>query len=358
MCAIPLGVVVLCVWSAADPGGTQRLANAALRSASQLVSQPALPEAVAAADPGGTQRLANAALRSASQPVSQPALPEAVAAADPGGTQRLANAALRSASQLVSQPALPEAVAAADPGGTQRLANAALRSASQPVSQRDLPEAVAPPRPFGDRLFSERLFSFAERFVGEPVAPERAPVRSAVDGEGTGDPVALTVALSGSAQELAPFTPMPGRNQRSGLSLPEFDSHTAIYDISAHTVYLPNGRSLEAHSGLGRSVDNPRNVSLKNRGSTPPNAYDLELRERLFHGVRALRLIPAGEGKMFGRDGILAHSYMLGRSGQSNGCVAFNNYPAFLRAFLDGQIDRLVVVDHLASTPRFAAARS
>jgi hypothetical protein len=61
---------------------------------------------------------------------------------------------------------------------------------------------------------------------------------------------------------------------------------------------------------------------------------------------------------MFGRDGILAHSYMLGRSGQSNGCVAFNNYPAFLRAFLDGQIDRLVVVEHLASAPRFTAARS
>jgi Protein of unknown function (DUF2778) len=253
---------------------------------------------------------------------------------------------------------------AADPGGTQRLANAALRSASQLVSEQDLPEAVAPPRPIGDRLFfSERLFSFADRFAGEPVAPDPAPVESAAGGEGTGgertgEPVALTVALSGSAQELAPFTPMPGRNQRSGLSLPEFDSHTAIYDISAHTVYLPNGRSLEAHSGLGRSVDNPRNVSLKSRGPTPPNVYDLELRERLFHGVRALRLIPAGDGKMFGRDGILAHSYMLGRSGQSNGCVAFNNYPAFLRAFLDGQIDRLVVVEHLASTPRFAAARS
>jgi hypothetical protein len=308
MCAIPLGVVVLCVWSAADPGGSQRLANAALRSASQLVSQRGLREAVAPQ-----------ALREA---VAPQALREAVA---PQGLR-----------EAVAPQALPEAVA-----------------------PQALPEAIAPPRTIGDRLFfSERLFSFAERFTGEPVASDRAPVGSAAGGEGTVEPVALTVALSGSAQDLAPFTPMPGRNQRSGLSLPEFDSHTAIYDISAHTVYLPNGRSLEAHSGLGSSIDNPRNVSLKSRGSTPPNVYDLELRERLFHGVRALRLIPAGEGKMFGRDGILAHSYMLGRSGQSNGCVAFNNYPAFLRAFLDGQIDRLVVVDHLASTPRFAAARS
>ena len=37
---------------------------------------------------------------------------------------------------------------------------------------------------------------------------------------------------------------------------------------------------------------------------------------------------------MFGRDGILAHSYMLGPNGQSNGCLSFRDYPKFLRAFL------------------------
>jgi hypothetical protein len=75
------------------------------------------------------------------------------------------------------------------------------------------------------------------------------------------------------------------------------------------------------------------------------------LREQLFHGVRAIRLIPVSEGKMYGRDGMLAHSYMLGPNGQSNGCVSFSNYPAFLNAFLRGEVDRLVVVERLATAP-------
>ena len=75
------------------------------------------------------------------------------------------------------------------------------------------------------------------------------------------------------------------------------------------------------------------------------------LREQRFHGVRAIRLIPVGDGNMFGRDGMLAHSYMLGPNGQSNGCVSFSDYPAFLNAFLSGEIERLVVVEHLATTP-------
>ncbi len=135
------------------------------------------------------------------------------------------------------------------------------------------------------------------------------------------------------------------------VSLPlDPDSHTAIYDIAARTVYLPNGHRLEAHSGLGSHLDDPRYVSTKGQGPTPPNVYSLALRERLFHGVRALRLLPAENGKMFGRDGILAHSYMLGPSGQSNGCVSFRNYPAFLEAYLRGEVNRLVVVERLATT--------
>jgi hypothetical protein len=42
---------------------------------------------------------------------------------------------------------------------------------------------------------------------------------------------------------------------------------------------------------------------------------------------------------------------MLGPNGQSNGCVSFSDYPAFLNAFLKGEIDRLVVVEHLANAP-------
>ena len=139
--------------------------------------------------------------------------------------------------------------------------------------------------------------------------------------------------------------------RNGAFGLPGVDSRTAVYDISARAVYLPSGRKLEAHSGLGDKMDNPRYVAVKNRGPTPPNVYDLTLRERPFHGVQAIRLKPVDEGKMFGRDGMLAHSYMLGPNGQSNGCVSFNDYRVFLQAFLRGEVDRLVVVARLPNSP-------
>jgi hypothetical protein len=130
------------------------------------------------------------------------------------------------------------------------------------------------------------------------------------------------------------------------------DSRTAVYVIAEHTVYLPNGERLEAHSGLGHRTDDPHYINVKNAGPTPPNVYDLTLRKSLFHGVRAIRLNPVDENRMFGRDGMLAHSYMLrGTSGQSNGCVVFRDYPAFLRAFLNGEVDRLVVVERVEDAP-------
>ncbi len=128
-------------------------------------------------------------------------------------------------------------------------------------------------------------------------------------------------------------------------------AHTAVYDISAHVVYLPNGERLEAHSGLGGLMDDARAVSVRHRGPTPPNVYNLSLREKSFHGVQAIRLTPVGDGNMFGRDGMLAHPYMLGPNGQSNGCVSFADYPKFLNAFRRGDVDKLVVVEHLADTP-------
>jgi Protein of unknown function (DUF2778) len=142
----------------------------------------------------------------------------------------------------------------------------------------------------------------------------------------------------------------PQQAHNKSVPLPAPDSHIAVYDIAAHTVYLPNGSKLEAHSGLGDKLDDPRYVSLRDRGPTPPNVYDLVLREQPFHEVRALRLNPVGGDSMFGRDGILAHSYMLGANGQSNGCVSFKDYPAFLHAYLRGEVDRLVVVAHLGNT--------
>ncbi|CAN5376228.1 DUF2778 domain-containing protein [soil metagenome] len=126
------------------------------------------------------------------------------------------------------------------------------------------------------------------------------------------------------------------------------DRLTAIYDISARTVYMPDGSKLEAHSGLGEKLDDPRYVNVRMHGATPPHIYDLKPREALFHGVAALRLTPVGgEGAIFGRTGLLAHTYMLGPNGDSNGCVSFKDYNAFLKAYRNGDVKRLVVVAKL-----------
>ncbi len=118
---------------------------------------------------------------------------------------------------------------------------------------------------------------------------------------------------------------------------------TAVYDISAHTVFLPSGARLEAHSGLGPYIDDPGHVHVRMRGSTPPATYRLSLRESLFHGVQALRLTPVS-GTTYGRGGLLAHTFMLGQRGDSNGCVSFRNYRAFLEAYRRGEIRELRVV--------------
>lgn len=133
---------------------------------------------------------------------------------------------------------------------------------------------------------------------------------------------------------------------------------TAIYDISARAVYMPNGETLEAHSGLGEWLDDPTSFHRKDRGVTPPATYKLTLREKLFHGVQALRLTPVGGAKMYGRDGMLAHSYLLGPNGQSNGCVSFKDYDKFLAAYHSGEVDQLIVVPNLSSTTAYAQANS
>jgi hypothetical protein len=142
-----------------------------------------------------------------------------------------------------------------------------------------------------------------------------------------------------------------------GIKPPQQDEappRTAYYDITARTVYMPGGERLEAHSGLGRFMDDPRHVHRRMHGATPPNTYRLKMREALFHGVRAIRLTPENEEEMFGRNGILAHTYMLGPNGQSNGCVSFRDYNKFLQAFLRGEVERLVVVAKMDKPPVFA----
>jgi len=148
---------------------------------------------------------------------------------------------------------------------------------------------------------------------------------------------------------VASLTPAyTGREDDAGLPRAPYDRHTAVYVIASKKVYMPDGTVLEAHSGYGDRLDDPRFVNVRMRGATPPHVYDLKLRENLFHGVEAIRLNPiGGDGGIFGRDGLLAHTYMLGPRGDSNGCVSFRNYDAFLRAFKEGRITRLAVITRL-----------
>jgi type VI secretion system (T6SS) effector TldE1-like protein len=246
---------------------------------------------------------------------------------------------------------------------------ASLTPAVLPVpndSAAHIRTAISPPEatPFEDTIFFEehfsfqaRLPSFDERFGAMPQHAVAADTEQRV----YAPEATIKSASPRAGPALYPGAPGPIANVNSGvraplarqasLSSPDNQNRTAIYDISSHVVYLPNGRRLEAHSGFDSYMDDPRYVHVKSKGSTPPNTYRLVPRESLFHGVQAIRLIPVGTGNMFGRDGILAHHYLLGPNGQSNGCVSFANYPEFLNAYLNGEIDRLVVVERLENPP-------
>ncbi len=170
-------------------------------------------------------------------------------------------------------------------------------------------------------------------------------------GQPSGPALAYAPAKSGAFETLRSGADAAVRNGNVSIARTEpaiapagYDRYTAVYDIAAHTVFLPNGTRLEAHSGLGDRLDNPHHVNERNRGATPPHVYALEPREESFHGVQALRLTPVGGGDIFGRAGLLAHSYMLGPNGDSNGCVSFKDYDAFLKAYQNGHVKRLAVV--------------
>ena len=143
-----------------------------------------------------------------------------------------------------------------------------------------------------------------------------------------------------------------GNAFRNLFNSPSMGNGVAVYDISARTVYMPDGSKLEAHSGLGSMVDQPRFVTRKDVGPTPPDTYNLSLRESRFHGVEAIRLTPASGSNKYGRNGLLAHTYMLrGGRAESNGCVVFKDYQRFLSAYKKGKIKRLVVVPRLTRSP-------
>ncbi len=242
---------------------------------------------------------------------------------------------------LLRPPAAPpEAVAAVPP----------LAEALPPLASAPPPLAEVATNPYGQVPVG----------LGEAREPEPVPANPDVSQRENVEPAAPPVSIWVRTPEKTRLPPVREAGRIDGITplppprpvefgplarpMPGFDRWTAVYDISAHAVYLPDGTKLEAHSGLGDRLDDPHFVSERDRGATPPHLYDLEPREALFHGVQALRLTPIGDGDVFGRTGLLAHPYMLGPTGKSNGCVSFKNYEAFLRAYQDGQVKRLAVV--------------
>ncbi len=200
------------------------------------------------------------------------------------------------------------------------------RLAQQPAigARRSRTAAATAPTPEDNRNFFEKLFGVQKPAAGTALA-YAAPQDDVVD--------------RGRVTRLSPSAGTPPRTAEAG---------TAIYDISAKMVYMPNGERLEAHSGLGDYLDDPRYAHVRMKGVTPPHTYTLTEREALFHGVRAIRLNPVGgSGAIHGRAGLLAHTFMLGPRGDSNGCISFRDYDRFLQAFLRGEVKRLVVVASL-----------
>lgn len=177
-------------------------------------------------------------------------------------------------------------------------------------------------------------------------APQKNPLTNKVRlaSLSTGTPDELDVGPSDPSQA-APRGTIPMSSAE--VRLPEPGDRFAVYDIVGQTVYMPDGSKFEAHSGYGDKFDDPRHISVKMYGPTPPNTYRLTMRESLFHGVEALRMTPVGKEPMFGRNGILTHSYLLGARGDSNGCISFKDYDAFLAHWKKGKVDHMVVVVRL-----------
>ncbi len=212
------------------------------------------------------------------------------------------------------------------------------------------PAAASAPAPLNAPLPPKREVASVDDWA--PLPPARPTEFAALESPA---PAATDKALAYAAPDTALATPAaPAKTSIFSIFSPQptrpagYDDHTAVYDISARVLYMPDGAKIEAHSGLGEYMDDPNHVDEHLRGATPPDLYDLQPRESLFHGVAAIRLVPVGgDGAVYGREGLLAHPFMMGDNGDSNGCVSIKDYDAFLKAFQDGKVTRLAVVAKL-----------
>lgn len=247
----------------------------------------------------------------------------------------------------------PQVVAASDPTGDAETVIPSVPPSASPLLAADVPLPAPRPTDIAPTVTHAPPFRAARKPTvlasytpsAKPmVSPDNRSFLERFFGMGQQDGKPVTPALGYAAPEDGWFSGL--RGAASGNPARTYGDGTAVYEIASHTVFMPDGSRLEAHSGLGSRLDDPRFVHERMRGPTPPATYALKARESLFHGVQALRLTPIGSS-VFGRDGLLAHTYMLGPKGDSNGCVSFRDYRTFLQAFQRGDVRRLVVVARL-----------
>ena len=286
---------------------------------------------------------------------SAPSAADTIAAALPGPAPVISAPATIPSRPLLSfddrfAAAAPQSVDPAAPAEPPKLAEAARPKESSAASAPVQVAAIVPAPPRAAEARPAKNPGAAVRDMAQrakaAVMSVAAANKPSIAEKLWGKPQSQTSLLAyASADASATGSIGPSQNPALGGTQPLYDRSTAVYDISARTVYLPDGTKLEAHSGLGARLDDPRYVHVKMQGATPPHLYELTPREALFHGVPALRLTPiGGEDAVFGRRGLLAHTYMLGPNGDSNGCVSFRDYNAFLNAYRNQGIKRLAVV--------------
>jgi hypothetical protein len=252
-------------------------------------------------------------------------------------------------------PPEPVAVPSQQPRAP-KLAEAPKTVSAPKLAEAPRPKGAAPAQVAMNAPAPRQPESKPAKTAGDSIRDMAERAKAAVMSIASSERLSITEKLWGKQEQRASLlsfasadasiTGSIGQNQNPALGgAAPYDRSTAVYDISAHTVYLPDGSKLEAHSGLGSSLDDPGSAKIRMHGVTPPHIYELTPREALFHGVPALRLTPiGGEDAIYGRSGLLAHTFMLGPNGDSNGCVSFRDYNAFLNAYRNQGIKKLAVV--------------
>lgn len=312
---------------------------------------PVTPDATATVDPAEVLKKTEAAERAKARQAAKLVLAEELARLQ---LTRSLLAARTGADPFPAETDLPApqatvALAAHHSVGASARASVDVTARPAPLAVASLsstapanPGAIRPPAP-GIKPEPAQRSSTTNRTRSKPVPEEAAPVLAYAN---PGTPEDDENGVFGGLGKV--FKGLKG-------GLPGAASKVAVYDISAATVHMPDGTKLEAHSGIGHRMDNPKYAYVKNYGPTPPNVYRLRMRERRFHGVEAIRMLPTDRAAMKGRDGMLTHTRLLRRSIGSHGCVAFKDYNKFLKAFKRGKVKTLIVVPSMEKLPTYMA---